>query len=91
MYFILQNTELYYSMFGVGDPTRLNSGPTEGIEEGSGSVKGGTPLASMAISMKDLQSVQLRKTEAAPTSSKSRFGNNVSKTMSAPSSGKSIT
>ena len=92
MYFILHNAEVYYSKFGVGDPTCMNSGPTEqGLEEGSGSVKGGTPLASMAISMKDLQSVQLRKTETAPTSSKSRFGNNVSKTMSAPSSGKSIT
>ena len=51
-----------YSIFGVSDPTCLNSGPTEGIEEGSGSVKGGTPLASMAISMKELNSVKLKKT-----------------------------
>ena len=76
---------------GAGGKQQCARSGSRGIEEGSGSVKGGTPLASMAISMKDLQSVQLRKTETAPSSSKSRFGNNVSKTMSAPSSGKSIT
>ena len=50
-------------------------GGSEG-EKGGGS----SPLASMAISIKELQSVQLRKTENAPSSSNKLL----SKTLSAP-------
>ena len=63
------NIDIYLFFFAVGSPPKNT--PTSTLK----SEVSANPLASMAISVKDLQSVQLRKTEK------------VGKTMSAPIAG----